>query len=276
MLTSILKKIKYRISLFLHGTPPTVTAKISYLSPNQRLHGKKIVITGGGRGLGLAMAKKMRAEGAEVLISGRNESSLQAASQELSCEYLVLDLQKTETFEKFILSCEQKLPGFNVLINNGGISLHEGDFRLVTPTQFDAQIATNLRGSYFLSQAFVQHVEHYHREATLLLISSETGETVDYLPYGLTKASINSLTKGLAKYLINSKIRVNAIAPGVTASAMTGYSAEGNLYCPYNITHRVYLPEEVAEIATFLISDASSCLNGQILVTNEGKTINLR
>ena len=94
------------------------------------------------------------------------------------------------------------------------------------------------------------------------------------MPYGLTKTALNSLVKGLAKRLISRGIRVNAVAPGVTASDMTGISKDGNLYVDYNMTERVYLPEEVAEIACFLLSDASRCLSGQILVCNEGKSIN--
>ena len=90
----------------------------------------------------------------------------------------------------------------------------------------------------------------------------------------MTKAAINSLTQGLANRVVESGIRVNAIAPGVTVSDMTGFSSDGSLYCDYNITERVYLPEEVAEVACFLLSDASKCLSGQILVCNEGNSIN--
>lgn len=253
-----------------------VRPRISYLSPHNRLFGKNIIVTGGNRGLGYAMAKKIVEEGGHVVIAGRNGDSLKQASDEIGCSYVLLDVLRPDTFDDFIASCEAVLPGINGLVNNAGISLHEGDFRRVEPRQFNAQFDTNLRGSYFMTQAFVRLLENRKRRGVVLLVSSETGETVDYLPYGLTKAGVHSLTKGLAKYLIQSGIRVNAIAPGVTASEMTGFKAEGNLYCPYNLTHRVYLPEEVAEIACFLLSDAASILNGQILVTNEGKTINLR
>lgn len=110
----------------------------------------------------------------------------------------------------------------------------------------------------------------------ILFTSSETSITVDERPYGLTKAALNSLVQGLAYRYVNEGYRINAVAPGVTVSDMVGAGTDGNLTCNYNITDRYYLPEEVAEVACFLLSDASNCLNGQILVCNEGKTINAR
>lgn len=96
--------------------------------------------------------------------------------------------------------------------------------------------------------------------------------TVDERPYGLTKAALNSLVQGLAYRYVNEGYRINAVAPGVTVSDMVGGDANGDLRYG-NITHRYYLPEEVAEVAAFLLSDASNCLNGQILVCNEGKQL---
>ncbi len=110
----------------------------------------------------------------------------------------------------------------------------------------------------------------------ILFVSSETGDTMDIRPYGLTKAATNSLVQGLAYLLAKKNIRVNAVAPGVTATDMTGLSADGNLNYGGNITERVYLPEEVAEVAGFLLSDASGCMSGQILVCNNAKTVNAR
>lgn len=250
------------------------SASISYLSPSSKLEGKRIIITGGGRGLGKAMAKKFISEGAKVLISGRNEETLKQAAAELGCDYLQLNVAKTEFLSAFIAKADKILDGADCLVNNAGISLHEGNIRNVTPEQFNSQIETNLRGSYFLSRQFIKLLEERKQSGNILFVSSERGSYVDDLPYGLTKAAINSLVQGLANRVINSGIRVNAVAPGVTASDMTGFSEEGNLYCSFNINKRVYLPEEVAEIACFLLSDASACLSGQILVCNNGKSIN--
>ena len=100
--------------------------------------------------------------------------------------------------------------------------------------------------------------------------------TADERPYGLTKAAINSLIQGLAHKYVKEGFRINGIAPGVTISDMVGKINDGNLSGGGGITGRYYLPEEVAEVACFLLCDVSNCINGQILVCNEGKTINAR
>lgn len=253
-----------------------VKAKISYLQPNERLVGKKIIITGGNRGLGFSMAQKFIAEGADVLICGRNESALKEASQKLGCKYLVYDVSDVANAEQFLIEADRLLEGVNVLVNNAGISLHEGSIRNVSIDQYDAQFNINLRGVYFLTQQFIKLYERENRKGgNVLFLSSERGQHVDDLPYGIIKAAINSLTQGLAKLLIRNDIRVNAIAPGITTTEMTGRTSD-DLSAPNYSTGRFYLPEEVAEIACFLISDAASCLSGQILVCNNGKSINYR
>lgn len=269
---------KRGLQYMLHGTPNVyVSASISYLSPNNRLNGKRIIITGGGRGLGKAMAEKFISEGAKVVISGRTEKTLKEISEKLGCQYLVYDVCDVSSAHIFIEKANQLLGGANVLVNNAGISLHEWDIANVSIDQFNQQINTNLRGGYFLTQKFLETIrENKNPNANILFISSERGIQTDDIPYGLTKAAINSLVKGLAPKLIKENIRINAVAPGITTSDMTGYKKEGNLYCKANPNHRVYLPEEVAEIATFLISDASSCVSGQIIACNEGKTGNSR
>lgn len=214
-------------------------------------------------------------EGAQVLITGRDKNALEKVAEKYGCKYLPLDIMQVDSFDSFIDKADKLLKGIDGLINNAGISLHEGNIRNVSVDQFDKQINTNLRGGYFLAQKFIKLFEENNRtDGNILFVSSERGTYVDDLPYGLTKAAVNSLTQGLAYRLVDSKIRVNAIAPGVTASEMTGFKAEGNLYCPYNVTERIYLPDEVAEIACFLLSDAARCLSGQIVVCNEGKSIN--
>ena len=109
-----------------------------------------------------------------------------------------------------------------------------------------------------------------------MLISSETGETSDFRPYGYTKAAINSMVKGLANLYNKSGIRINAIAPGVTVTDLTKVANDGNLYAGDYGQGRYYLPEEIAEVATFLLSPAASCISGQIIVCNNAQTVNPR
>ena len=269
--------IKRGLKYILSGTPiQNITANISYLQPNERLSGRKIIITGGGKGLGAAMATKFISEGATVLISGRNEKTLKEKAGQIGCKYLTLDVQDTDSLDKFIHDADRILGGVDSLVNNAGISLHEPTFFDVTPDTFDAQIATNLRGGFFLTQSFTKLLLREKRKGNVLFVSSETGETVDIRPYGFTKAAINSMVQGLACLFVKDNIRVNAVAPGITASDMTGFKADGNLFLECNATNRVYLPEEVAETACFLLSDASGCISGQVIVCNNGRTINPR
>lgn len=259
------------------GVPvKNISADISYLQPNARLNGKKIIVTGGGKGLGAAMAIKFISEGASVLISGRNEKTLREKAEQIGCDYLTLDVQNTDSLDKFIHDADKILGGVDCLVNNAGISLHEPTFFDVTPKTFDEQIATNLRGGFFLTQSFTKMLLCKKRKGNVLFVSSETSETVDIRPYGFTKAAVNSMVQGLACLFVKDGIRVNAVAPGITASDMTGFKAEGNLYLKGNATERVYLPEEVAETACFLLSDVSGCISGQVIVCNNGKTINAR
>lgn len=272
------QKLKHFISFLIHGEPNPIHANISFLQPNQRLLGKYIIVTGGGRGLGFAMAKRFVEEGAKVLIAGRHEETLRASAEKIGCEYLKLDVMDIASFSSFISQASVKLGGLNSLVNNAGISLHENSILEVSQEQFDAQVGTNLRGPYFLAKTFMQWCEAQKVEGfkKILFTSSETGMTVDERPYGLTKAAINSLVQGLAHKYVRQGFRVNGIAPGVTISDMVGKANDGNLAGAGGATGRYYLPEEVAEMATFLLCDVSNCLNGQILVCNEGKTINAR
>ncbi len=251
-----------------------VNVSVQTLQPYDRLKGKKILITGGSGGLGKAMAKRFVDEGAEVVITGRNKEKIRDTAKEIGCQYLVADIQRIDSLNLLLADSIKMLGGLNVLVNNAGISLHEWELENVTSEGWNQQFDTNLKAPYFLTKYFIRHLTENSIGGDILFVSSERSQTVDIIPYGLTKAAMNSLVQGLAKKYINKGIRVNAVAPGVTASEMTGFKKDSNLYCPYNQTGRAYIPEEVAEVATFLISDCSKCLSGQILVCNEAKTIN--
>lgn len=274
---SIKQIIRRGLVFIFKGTPVNNTvAEISYLGPHNALKGKKVIITGGGSGLGFSIAERFIRESAEVLIAGRNVNKLRDAANKLGCKYLQLDVSDCESFKSFISQAVQELGGINVLVNNAGVSLHETSFFEVTPESFDIQMNTNFKGAFFLTQTFISYLRDSNQKGNVLFISSETGDTADFRPYGYTKAAINSMTKGLAYLFAKEGIRVNAISPGITASDMTGLSIDGNIYYEGNIVERVYMPEEVAEAACFLVSDVSGCISGQIIACNNAKTVNPR
>ena len=222
------------------------------------------------------MARKFTEEGAQVILCGRNEETLKKASEELGgCAYHPLDVTHAEQFEGFFEQAEKEVgKPIDTLVSNAGISLHEHSFEEVKESDFDRQFATNLKGPYFLSQAFIRYCLARKKDGqpknNILFMSSERGFWPDTIPYGLTKVALNSLTEGLAKRYIYKGIRVNAIAPGVTASDMTQVDKNGELYREDNIGGRALLPEEIAEAATFLLSDAAASINGTILPCNLG------
>lgn len=271
-----MRKILHKIYRSLFPVPVNnLNAEITLSSPSALLYGRGIAIIGGTRGIGRAMAEKFVAEGAKVVITGRRKDKAMNAANEIGSSSCVLDASTCDDFNPFIVQCAETLGALDTLVINAGISLHEGDILNVTPHNFDSQIATNLRGAYFAAQAFIKYVMHSNlRPTNLLFVSSERGEYVDMLPYGLTKAAMNSLVQGLAKRCIKLDMRVNAVAPGVTATHLTGYDANSNLYRGDQMNNRIYLPQEIAEVANFLISNVSNCLTGQIIVCNEGKSIN--
>ena len=251
-------------------------ALITFAAPNNRLKGMNIVITGGGRGLGAAIAEKFVNEGANILIAGRNEDTLKYTASKVGCQYLVLDVSNVTSFDKFLDDAESKMGSINGLVNNAGISLHEPTFFDVTTETFDSQVSVNMKGGYFLTQKLTKRWLDNNQKGNVLFVSSETGDMMDFRPYGFTKVAVNSMVQGLAFLFAKQGIRINAVAPGVTMSDMTGQRTDGNIYHAKNMLGRVYMPEEVAETACFLMSDVAGCISGQIITCNNAKSINAR
>ena len=265
---------KYIIS---ESKQPIVKVEVAQKRPDESLKNRKYIITGGGSGLGLAIAKALSNCESQVIITGRNKEKLEKAASAIgnNASTIVCDMQNVNDVIKMIDTCFDKYGHIDGLINNAGISLHEWDFLKVTEDGFDAQIETNLRGSYFAAQEYTRKALESKKEGNILFISSESGTMCDDLPYGLTKRAIDSLTEALSYKYYQEGIRVNAIAPGVTATEMTKKDPKADLYTK-NISGRIFVPEEVAETAVFLLSDNSKCISGQIIHTNGGNHIKRR
>ena len=236
------------------------------------LKGKIALVTGGSSGIGLEIAKTFSEQGAEVIVIGRNEEKLKSITKDLkNSEYYVLDVKNIERQQQLIDYVIKKYKKIDILVNNAGVSNHEKDFFDVTEESFDDQFSINLKGAYFLTQKVIKAVK---KDLNIIFISSERGSQCDYLPYGLTKVAINSLVEGLSYRFIADGIRVNAIAPGVTASNIVKVDVKGNMATSKYASGRYFLPSEVAEIALFLASDFSKCISGEIIHTNDGNHLN--
>lgn len=266
--------IKRVFNYIFRGIPKVqVQVNVSQIQYGGILAGRKILITGGNSGIGLAIAKKCIAEGAEVLIIGRNEQKLMETAKELGekCKYLKFDVSCIDAIDETMKKARDLMGAeFDALVLNAGISLHEENILQVTVKDYEKQFQTNLESAYFMAQSFLKD-KTPKKEATLLFMSSERGFQCDDVPYGLTKAGINSLVRGLSRRFYREGVRVNAIAPGITVSGMTSISAEDNLYLDRVAPGRVFLPEEVAEVACFLLSDAAKCISGEILACDAGE-----
>lgn len=278
----IKRGIRKLAKLILESSPEkNVTVNVSQINYGKILKNRNIIITGGGKGIGFAIAKKCISEGANVVITGRTEKTLKEATEELgkSCKYVVFDISKVEEMKKFLSMCEDKFTGkIDSLISNAGISLHENIYKNVTIDGFDKQFNTNLRASYFLAKEYLEYLERNKSEnGNLIFISSETGNQCYDIPYGLTKAALNSLTRALSRRVYKNNIRVNAIAPGVTISDMVKEYVDINSENMYRkcASDRVFLPEEIAEVACFLLSDASKCISGEIIHCNAGNHLSV-
>ncbi|MGN0323992.1 MAG: SDR family oxidoreductase [Oliverpabstia sp.] len=262
----------------LFGVPEYKTSvNIQIMEPQNLLNGRNIIITGGGRGIGYYIAKKSIDEGANVLITGRNEETLKEAVDKLGekANYLVADVSKVKEIDLFFERAKECFHGSKIdsLVSNAGISLHEGDFRNVTEEDWDAQMNTNLKGNYFLVKKFVEYLEKQEdKKGNIVVITSERAKRSDDIPYGLTKVATSSFIQSFAHKVISEGIRINGVGPGVTVSDMTGVSRE-RLRTECQPGKRYFVPEEVAEVVNFLLSDTSACISGEIITCNQGKHI---
>lgn len=273
----MIQKIKRVLRYILKGVPVVrVTAEVKVNTTGKSLAGKNILITGGAHGIGYSIAQKCIDEGAVVLICGRNIERLQQAQQALGgeklCKIMPFDISEVEKAEGFLDECYCLMGNrIDCLVNNAGVSLHEKDFRYVTVEGFDCQFKTNYRGTYFLTKYYLeQQIKRNNiHETNILFLSSERGSFHTDIPYGLTKALINSLIGGLNNRLAAEGARINALSPGVTVSEMTGRSNDDLLYNG-SPCGRVFLPEEMAEVAAFLLSDYSKCISGEVVHCDYG------
>lgn len=273
VVTYIKRGIKY---IFKEYKQPIIKANIVQKATDNLFNGKVYLVTGGSSGIGYYIAKKLLQEGANVIITGKNEEKLKNAKNQLgkACVYMVYDIKKSDNADKIFNEIYDVFGRIDGIINNAGISLHEWDFLKVTPEGFDTQFYTNLKGSYFLTQSYVKKILDNKLEENVIFISSERGSMAEVIPYGLTKASIDNLVKGLSYKYYKKGIRFNSVAPGITASGMTNIDKESDLFSN-SPSGRYFIPEEVAEVVSYLLSDYSKCISGEIIHCNGGNHIKM-
>lgn len=279
MISFIRRKLTFfrRLYRYARNGVPCRVVKVG-LVHGRTLAGKTVLITGGGSGIGLEMAKKFISEGAKVIITGRTENRLRNAvtlidSDQIS--YLIWDVSDIVETERNVVKLFTDNDGvIDVLVNNAGISRRE-KFGFLTAENWDAVYNINLRGLVFLTQSVVNRWLQMNRAGVILNIASFAALELNEDAYGTSKSALIGLTRGLAKKYARNDIRVNAIAPGVIVgtdlnAVQRSVAPDGDLRCDWLGSGRYGTPAEVAELATFLISDASSYISGQTIVCDGG------
>lgn len=265
-LKAVAKYIKYE------GKVTQLT--LSQITGGGILMNKKIIITGGGSGIGLAMAKKFLSEGAQVVITGRNNEKLEIAQKCIdnpNLHILQWDVVNTEAIEVKLQKSVEMLGGLDALVNNAAFVAVRKDSEEFWDSSFD----TNAKALFFISKAVVDLFESINqgRVSKILNISSMSSFINNANPYGISKTCVNRITKGFAKEYASKNIIVNAIAPGYTSASINKQDIEENAYFPKSPFHRIIVPEEIAELATFLLSDAANAIVGQVIAVDGGTTL---
>ena len=248
--------------------------------PN-RLEGKSVAITGGDQGIGRAIAERLANDGTDVAICYRSN---QSGAQEVVAEIAKLgrraaaiqcDVAKIEDGQHFIAEAVAQLGKIDVLINNAGLE-RRADFWDVTEADFDAVLNVNLKGLFFLTQAFVRHRMQSKSGGKVINISSVHEELPfpHFASYCASKGGVKMLTRNLSIELAPLGITINSIAPGAIETPINknllNDPAKLNALLQNIPLKRLGEPSDVASLASFLASDESSYITGTTLFVDGG------
>jgi NAD(P)-dependent dehydrogenase (short-subunit alcohol dehydrogenase family) len=281
MFNSLIKKAKKKVATFralkqCWQVGGATTVQINQINYGETLAGQSILVTGGGSGIGLAIAKKCILEGADVVITGRNEDKLKGAEEAINSNRLktmVWDHGDVKICKEKLQECMSLLGSgrLDVLVNNAGVCLQPLGFFATTESAWDQTYAVNSKGLFFLTQAFCDDCLKKKQPAKVVNISSQGGLLPAPHPYRMTKWDIIGLTKGLGQQLAPHGIIVNGVAPGMIATDMIQRDTE-NVYSNLQPIQRLGVPEEVAELVIFLVSGAADNIVGQTIICDGGYT----
>jgi gluconate 5-dehydrogenase len=248
------------------------------------LSGKVALITGAYRGLGFAIAQGLAQAGASVVLNGRKKDLLDAAAGNLRAKKLnastaVFDVTDGDAIRKGVTAVEAEFGHIDILFNNAGIQ-RRGAFAEFPQAQWNEIIATNLTAPFIVSQAVLGGMIE-RKQGKIVHIASLMSELArpTVVPYTAAKGGVRQLTRGMAVELAQHNIQVNAIAPGYFATEMNRAlidNAEFNAWvCKRTPAGRWGQPDELAGLAVFLASAASSYVTGQMFAIDGGMSVAL-
>ena len=238
------------------------------------------IITGGGSGIGLAIAEKFIGDGIQTVLVGRDQNKLDAAKEKLGdlCFVNTCDLSDLPAIPGLIRSIVEQHGQIDILVNNAGINMKK-DFTEVTDEEFQRIITTNLTSVFALSREVVkQMLEQGH--GSIINISSMAAQygLPRVIAYSASKTAIDGLTRAMAVELSAKGIRVNAIAPGFIVTAMTDTALNADPDRKARVIARTPMghmgqPSDIGDAALFLAGDAAKFITGVILPVDGGNSI---
>jgi len=243
-----------------------------------KLEGKVAVITGGNSGIGLATAKEFNEQGARVVITGRDQQSLDEAQREIGGDVLAVrsDASSLTEIDKLFTAVKETFGHIDVLFINAGVGKF-APIEAVTEESFDLIMDVNFKGAYFTIQKALPHLND---NASIILnasINAHIGMPNSSV-YAASKAALITLARTLSAELVGRGIRVNAISPGPIATPILnrlGLPPETLEAIEKSLKEQIPMkrfgrPEEIAKTALFLASSDSSFLLGTEIVVDGG------
>lgn len=236
------------------------------------------LITGGNKGIGYKTAELFCSKGHNVIITGRNENSLERAAKNLGilAKYLVWDIADVKAAKKKIEAARSFWGEIDVFVNNAGIVSDDdigenmADFFEKSEEGWDKTMNINLKGTFFALQAEALYMKNRKIKGNIVNVCSETGFRPAPFAYGISKWGVRGMTMGAGKELAPYGIVVNGIAPGETATEILRQK-EGEIKHIDSPRGIQAAPEEIAEAIYFL--SQSRNIVGEILVSDGGRRL---
>lgn len=243
---------------------------------------KKIaIVTGGGSGIGLAIAEKFVQNNIHTIIIGRDEKKLCATKQKLGelCEAITGDLSDLASIPKLVSNIIEKHGRIDVLVNNAGINMKK-EFTEVTDEEFQKIILTNVTAVFSLSREVVKCMLEKKIKGSIINISSMASQygIPKVIAYTASKSAIEGMTRAMAVDLSPKGIRVNCIAPGFIATDMSAKALNNDPERKNKVLSRTPMgvlgePSDIGDAAVFLASDAAKYITGVVLPVDGGNSV---
>lgn len=240
--------------------------------------GQVVVVSGGSRGIGRAIAEGFAKRRAKVVITGRDAQTLSEVAEEIGqgTKGIVCDVAKSEDIDALATQVVADFGQIDTLVNVAGVNRRKPALD-VTEDDYDFILDINLKGAFLLSQAVGRHMVERGSGCQINIASLNTDRPLkDVLPYAMSKAGIAQMTRGLALEWGPSGVRVNGIAPGFVLTDLTQklwseptMQAWGKANTPQE---RLGVPNDMIGAAIFLASPAAAFLTGQTLYVDGGFT----